>query len=302
GFGGALTFLNVWASSIPSISGLAYNISTDMATATGTPSNATETLTGFQTLVTNTSATPAEVEWVNPVDVFAPGLNPGDPASIVKLLPALPAGKFLWVRVQEGAVFSLPISVQVASIAPTVSSVGLNGGILTADGASDPTLNIDAFQVFVNTGASPVVGDWVTPLVEPVAIPAPLVSISHPISANGGDTIWVRVRDSLGGWSDPGLVVVPTPEVQLATFVAPNQLTIVAVSSASTANITAAEWSLGLAAAPAGTGTGVTSSLFGNPAYSETITIPAPIGPDTIWVRVQDSNGTWSDALGVPVA
>ena len=298
GYGGALTFLNVWAGNVPTVSAVAYNPSTHTVTATGTPSSALNTLTGYQTAVTPTATPPLETDWTTPVDTFVSAPGAGATAPIIKILsPAPPIGSYVWVRVTQSAAVSAPGSALVTAIDPTVSNVALNAGIVTADALSDPTLTITGFQILVNAGGLP---DWSIPPVEPVAIPAPSVSVGRAVSGNGGDTIWVRVQDTNGTWSAPGSVVIPTPVVN-PTFVTPD-LTIVAMSGSSTAYVQAAEWSVGPAPAAAGSGTPVgTASLFGTPGYIETITLsPAPIGPDTIWVRVQNTNGTWSDAVGIP--
>ena len=106
----------------------------------------------------------------------------------------------------------------------------------------------------------------------------------------GGDLTFFNV------WPTVPVVVLPT--VDSATFTAPDQLAI--SGSSTTGNITAAEVSIGAAAAAAGTGTPV-GSAFGSPTYSETVTLaPAPASGDTVWVRVQDSSG-WSTAFSVSI-
>lgn len=299
GFGGALTFLNVWVGSVPpTITGLAYDIDTDLATATGTPSNETATLTGFQTLVTDTATPPVATDWVGPVELFA-GLNPGDPASISTSLPALPAGKYLWMRVQEGTSFSQPAMVLVASIAPTVSGVGVTGSDLTAAGQSDPTLTITRYQTFVNDGTAVTATDWVGSPLVPIPLPAASVAISGTVSAAPGDTVWVRVEDSLGAWSAPAsaiAVAAPLPSIAdpTASAVGYDGVAITATGAADpTLTITGYE----VAVTDLDTDTPVWSVLVavGSPAVSVSISEPAsPTLGQWVWVRVQDSNGTWS--------
>jgi hypothetical protein len=97
----------------------------------------------------------------------------------------------------------------------------------------------------------------------------------------------------------PPPVVVP-PTVDSTSFAAPDQLTINA--SSTVADISAAEWTNGAVAAAAGSGTAVVDGTFGSPTYSTTTTLaPAPVSGDTVWVRVQDSNGVWSDAVAVSI-
>ncbi len=97
----------------------------------------------------------------------------------------------------------------------------------------------------------------------------------------------------------PPPVVVP-PTVDSASFAAPDQLTIDASSTVGT--ITAVEVSIGATAAAAGSGTAVLDGTFGSSSYSNTTTLdPAPLDGDTVWVRVEDSNGVWSDVRAVAV-
>jgi hypothetical protein len=91
------------------------------------------------------------------------------------------------------------------------------------------------------------------------------------------------------------------PTVDQLSFSAPDQLTINATSDPS-ATVAAAEYSVGVSAAAAGSGTAITSANFGSSSFADTVTItPAPTSGDTIWVRVQDSNSTWSAAVSVSV-
>ena len=92
---------------------------------------------------------------------------------------------------------------------------------------------------------------------------------------------------------------VVAPVVDSVSFAAPDQLTINA--SSSVANISAAEVSTGLAAGAAGSGTSL-GGTFGASTYTFVATLaPAPTSGDTVWVRVQDSNLVWSDAVSVSV-
>ena len=108
----------------------------------------------------------------------------------------------------------------------------------------------------------------------------------------GGALTFLNVRNRPA--TPPPVPAAPT--VDSATFAAPDQLTINGTSTSG--NIIGAEVSIGATAAVAGSGTAV-GSAFGAATYTETVTlVPAPAPADTVWVRVQDTNG-WSDAYSV---
>jgi hypothetical protein len=299
GFGGALTFLNVWVGSLPpTIEGLAYDITTDLATASATPSSGTAALTGFQTLVTDTATPPMAADWSNPVQTLA--LAPGVSASIVTSLPALPAGKYLWMRVQEdGAAFSLPVSVQIASIAPTVVNVVVDAGNLTASAQSDPTLTITGYQTIVNNGTPVTASDWLLSPTVAIAVPAASVSITGTVSAVDGDTVWVRVQDSLNAWSAPASGIATAPPViadPMVTAIGYDGSNITATGD-SDPSLTITGYQVAVTDLATDAPVWSSTVAVGTAASTVSISEPATASPaQWVWVRVQDSNGTWSSA------
>ena len=93
-----------------------------------------------------------------------------------------------------------------ATVAPYSGS-----STVTATGTSGEALqNVTGYQTFVNTGLTPLPGDW--PLTTtPVAVPAPTVSITATVSAVPGQTVWIRVQRTDLTWSVEDSILVPVP-------------------------------------------------------------------------------------------
>jgi hypothetical protein len=92
----------------------------------------------------------------------------------------------------------------------------------------------------------------------------------------------------------PNPIVPPTPTALVATITD-------ALTGGS--NVTAAEWSAGGSAAPAGTGTAMTGA-FGTVQVAVGANIDSntlPVGSTSLWIRGQDSAGNWGAAAELPV-
>lgn len=100
------------------------------------------------------------------------------------------------------------------------------------------------------------------------------------------------------------VVLAGSPGVSPTPITAPNPATLVAtISDALTggSNVTSAEWSVGGAAAPAGSGTAMTGP-FGTVQVAVTAALPTgslPLGATTLWIRGRDAVGNWGPATGL---
>ncbi len=211
GFGGAMTFIDVWAGATPTVDGLAFDTGTGTLTATGHPSDPTHTVTGYQTLVTGTAVAPVEADWVNAAVTIDPVPAVGADVALSIAGITVTEGQIVWVRVQQGGVvWSTPASVvaPAAPVAPTpmiaeptVTNVAYDGTTLTALGAADPTLTVTGFEYAVtDTDLQP--DTWLAGTGDPV-------NISQAVTATTGQYVWVRVTDSNDTQSVPASVVAP---------------------------------------------------------------------------------------------
>ncbi len=281
GFGGALTFIDVWAGTSPTVDGLGFDLATGTLTATGHPSDATHTITGYQTLVTDSELLPLEADWVGLAVTIDPVPAAGADVAIDVTGIAATAGQHVWVRAQQdGTLWSAPTSV-VALAAPTVSNLVFDGTTLSATAAATAPATVASFETGVtDTDAPP--STWTPGVGDPVAI-------STPLTAAHGQYVWVRATDSNGLQSSPARVLVPysAPTVGAlaydgamltATGVADPLLTLTGFEYAVTDTDAAPDaWTAG-----------------DGDALNIAQAVVAVTGQH-VWVRVTDSNATTSD-------
>ena len=306
GFGGAMTFLNVWAGelALPTLSNLLTDGST--LTADGSSSVATNNITGYQTAVTDT---PSEPDWSTASTV---AVTPAPTVAISSTGVGANVDQYVWLRVQQdgpGALWSAAAGVQVvAPGAPTVSGLVLDTGtgILGASAQSgSPGRSITGYQTAVTTTATEP--DWTSVPVTSLASAA-TVAISATVVAGPGDHVWVRVQQDGAGslFSSAASLVVPTPPppaplgapVVDTVSLSGADLALTAHSDPAT-TLTAAEYSVGPSAAVGGNGAALAGSFGAATVMIAQPLDPTPASGDLIWVRVQDAAGTWSAAVSV---
>jgi hypothetical protein len=299
GFGGAMTFLDVWAGTAPTVDGLAYDWGTQTFTATGHPSPATAThtyaLTGYQTAITP-DATTAPV-W---------SATTAMTGTAISTTLALTTGQFVWVRVQQdNTVWSAPVSLQPAAppppppppvAAPTVAINGYTAGTLTATGTVDSTLAMAGYQTAVLTGQTPPVDtDW------SATTTSTDTAITAALTANAGQTLWVRIQDSANTWSAPASLYLPLPPtVTGPAFVAIDAATgTLTATGAADIGLTLQAYAVAVTADSTQPADAAFTTQVGAPA-AISVVVTASTG-QFVWVRVQDSNGVWSTPVSVQV-
>jgi hypothetical protein len=291
GFGGALTFLNVWAG--VTVDGLAYDISTSTLTATGHATGAA-TIANFQTAVT---ATNVEPDWT-----LEAAAQPTLTDAISTVVTAT-AGQFVWIRVQDSNnIWSQGASIEVPA-APvaivTIDPATLTGSILSATATADlATENVTDLLYTVND-PSLVAGTS-------FALDAPGNAVHGTVTLTNlvdGDVIrvWATSPNSVGGVSAVTTITVVGPTINSLVFASPDQVTIDAISSAPLVNLFAGEYTIGAAAAAPSAGTSIGDVTFGTPTIVAATTITGLVSLDTVWVRVKDDDGIWSQATSVSV-
>jgi hypothetical protein len=266
--------------------------------------------------------------YTDPQTLIAPLVGPGETADVAVTVPAgAPAGQRYSLVDQArqmnhgtasgfgGALTFLnvwagtPPPPPPVVVPPVVDSASFAAPDQLTINASSTVANITAAEVSI--GATAAVAGSGTAVLDGT-FGAPIYSNTTTLNPAplDGDTVWVRAEDSNGVWSDARAVtivipvvlppVVVQPIVDSASYTAPDQITIDA--SSTVANITAAEVSIGVVAAAAGSGTAVLDGTFGAPSYSNTTTLsPVPSSGDIVWVRVEDSNGVWSEPVAVTI-
>ena len=293
GFGGALTFLNVWAGIAvdPTVDQLSFNVTNNTLTATGHPSAAGFTITGYQTVV-NSGAAP---DWTLATTQPLSG-SIGQSAPFTTAALSAAAGQTVWVRVQQdgtGTNWSAASSTVVPTTVVTVNSATMAGTLLTATASALPPGAMVDGLYYSRDIAWATTTRFFTGLANPETATATV-----PGTLVDGDIVYVRATSpSAVGFSNVAQATVVGPKVNTTTFTAPDQLAIGA--SSPDANVSAAEYSIGTSAAAPGAGTAL-AGTFGSPTYSYTATISPPlVNGDTVWVRVKGSNGIWSQAKSV---
>jgi len=118
------------------------------------------------------------------------------------------------------------------------------------------------------------------------------------INLTGSDNLWVRVQDSTGKWS-PVANALPTIS-NLTRNIDRRQATF-SVGPTPSAAIDQVEWSVGAAAAPAGTGNSIGFTILSGGQFRIQRNSPSTFGSTgtTLWVRVHDEFGHWSSAAAV---
>jgi hypothetical protein len=259
GFGGALTFLNVW-SAPPTVDTLAFTSATGTLTATGHAAFAGLTVTGYQTAVTATATPPTT--WLATVAVAIPAAN----VAISTAPITAAAGQFVWVRVQQsGGLFSAGASIQVPVPVPDTTVPVTTAAPTTA----------------APTTAAPTTA---APTTEPATTTTTTTSPPTTAATFVAPTVSVSVSGSvltINGQSDPALTVAAAEYWINTADPGPGLGTQIVDPAASQAgNIV------------------LTSGQFGLPAINATADFGfAPSPSDQVWVRIRDSNGTWSSAV-----
>ncbi len=271
GFGGALTFVDVWAGTppaavAPTVTGLAYDGTTLTATGAAT---APATVTSFEVGVTDTNVEPA---------TWTPGT--GDPAAISMAVTAVP-GQYVWVRVTDSnGTVSTAASLPIPFVAPTVTGVAYDGTTVTATGAATAPATVASFEVGVtDTNVEPAT--WTPGSGDPVAI-------SMAVTAAHGQYVWVRVTDSNGTVSTAVNLRVPydAPTVAGLGF---DGTTLTATGAADPLlNLTGFEFAV--------TDTAVAPTTW-TAGAGDPVNIAVPLTATTgqyLWLRVTDSQGAVS--------
>ena len=301
GFGGALTFINVWTGAVgtPTVDTLALSVGT--LSAHGQSSAPAFKITGYQIAVTSTNTPPTT--FALPVLL---GLGSASSVTITAPVAANP-GDFVWIQViQEGTGTSTPMSIQVPiPDTPFVDGAAYDfaSQTLTATGHASPsTQSISGYQTAVNGGA------WSSTVT---VTPTATASISAVVPAASGDTLSIRVLQN-ATWSLGASTVASAPIVVPPTATGSMTGTVLSFGGASDTSltITAAEYFIGTDPGP-GLGVGIvdlsatapgTISLITGAFGASTINATADLGftpnsGDQVRVRVRDSNGTWSAAV-----
>jgi len=205
GFGGALTFIDVWAGSAPTVDGLAYATATGTLTATGHTNSATRTLTNFQ--VTTSPTEPTAIQWAavgSTAFLPAPAAGADGAVAVSGLTPL--TGDLVWVRVQldttlwSAAASITPLPVPTVTLGSYDSGTGLKSVTAAASAGTLGSYRI----AFTQDAAQPA--DLAFSAGSSVA---DLTSFTVDVSANHGKYLWVRVVDSnnnsatTSGWLVP---------------------------------------------------------------------------------------------------
>ncbi|MFM2072502.1 MAG: hypothetical protein RLZZ623_2765, partial [Actinomycetota bacterium] len=276
------------------VDGLAYDIGTSTLTATGHATGAA-TIAGFQTAVTALATdSPA---WPGPT------VEPTATDAISTIVSAT-AGQFVWIRVQDSnGTWSQGASIEVPA-APvaivTIDPATLTGSILSATATADlATENVTDLLYTVND-PSLVAGTS-------FALDAPGNAVHGTVTLTNlvdGDVIrvWATSPNSVGGVSAVTTITVAGPTFNSPlVFASPDQVTFDAISSAPLVNLFAGEFTIGAAALAPSTGTSIGDVTFGTPTIVAATTITGLVSGDTVWVRVKDDDGIWSQATSVLV-
>jgi hypothetical protein len=294
GFGGALTFLNVWAYNTSAVDVLTFDFTTGALEIKG-HSMSGLTIDGYQIVTAASGVVPV---W--------PGaktdLDPAAAAPSITTTLTPDSTKLVWVRLHDSS-NTWTVAKSVEMVAPTVADLSFADGTFTASGhSSGPANLITGFQTAVtDTSGLPDPGTgW--SVTHSLATPSSTVTLPPTsLTPGAGQYVWVRVQQDLAVFSAPVSLHVVAPTVGTLTFTAPDQLAIAASSTMS--SVVAAEVSTGGAAAATGSGDSIgTAGSFGHPSYADTVTLASPPADGSkLWVRVQDANGIWSDAVSVDV-
>ncbi len=271
GFGGALTFLNVWAGvpAAPSVSGIAYSLATGTLSGTATPSAPAFPVNKIEYSVNGGTWTTIP-GLVSPITAFSGPVTLTVPSTIS-------------VRATDiNNNVSATGSVAVTAALPAVGPLAFNLSTGSLSGTASATAGLTVTHVEYSVGPAPT---WPgTPATGTTSFNA----IVSP-GLTGPATLWVRVQDSWGQWSADAHydVTAAVPAVgPLAFDLSTGSLSGTASATAGL-TVTHVEYSVG----PASTWPGTPAT--GTTSFSAVVS-PALTAPATLWVRAEDSWGQWS--------
>ncbi len=292
GFGGALTFLNVWAGVVasPTVDGLGYDFATQTLTATGHSSAAAFKITGYQTAVTSAATPPPlDTDWSTTVAISPPVAT----TPISKVVSAA-ADKFVWVRVQQDtALWSSAVSVQVPQPgSPTVNLAPfdlVNSELSGTAAPWKPAFSVNKVEYSLDNPPTNQT-TWITLLTAPAIT---TFGSAGNVTLTAPGTIWVKVTDINGKQATANVVVAPlAPIVSNVSAVAGGEIAATATPTAGL-TVTDAQYFIGtidpgpagstaLSVSPAGVGT------FALASVGTTLAVG-----DQLNVRAKDNFGQW---------
>lgn len=297
GFGGALTFVDVWVGTLPVVDGQLYDFGTQTLTALAHPSDAARTITGYQTLVTDTDVAPADGDWATATTVtLAPVPAVGADAPISGPVTAT-GGQYVWVRAQQDSgIWSAPVSVQAVAplAAPTVSIDSIDTSsartvTITAT-AVEPGATIATVEAGFGDTNGPV--DWTAPVTGTYIVSG---------ADHHGEEVWVRATDSNGTVSIAVHATIPldTPTVSAVAY----DLTTGTLSATGTVDAapmaSPATWQW-VDSATTPDGTTVWTAGTGD-AINISSVLSLATGEHDIWVQVLDAKGNSSVLPAAPL-
>lgn len=281
GFGGALTFLNVWPANqavSPSVSA-SYAWTTQQLGGTATPADPAYPVTAVDYSTDN-------VSFINLV---------ANPLGITTFsgTVAMSTPGTVYVRVtdingQQGTTTASAAPALPIAVSPTASSPD---GLIQAIATADTNLTVTAGEYFVGAAGAEGAGSAMT-----VSGTGPYTLNATRLSIVAGDTISIRVKDNVGHWS----TAIQTTVVAKAmpTVGGPTADTGTGVIAATaTADIgltvTAAEYFVG--ATDPGLGVATLMTVTGGPT---TFTLAATalnplVNTDVVSIRAMDNFGRW---------
>lgn len=116
--------------------------------------------------------------------------------------------------------------------------------------------------------------------------------------------IWIHAQDAAGNWGplsqNPDAVLNYAPQAPTINYFTVNGTTLNVGATAAIVglNVTALEYSIG--STPAAPGGGTAISITPGRVVTATATIGSRSATQNVFVRAQDSRGTWSAAVGLP--
>jgi hypothetical protein len=281
GFGGALTFIDVWAgaATAPTITGLAFDPSTNMVSGTANPSAAAFPVT--------------LVEWSTDNFATVAGSDAGPAVTGFAAHVPVTAETTISFRATDTNSLVSPVTdLHVTPGAPTLNGLAydLASGHLTGTATPWDSL-IPVTKVEWSTDHFTTVGGNLTA--------ATISSFDFAVSLTAPATVSVRAIDAGGKTVSVDVAVAPAAPTAIAAFDGSGNIT--AIGTATTGlNIVGAEYFVGATDPGAGLATAMTGALPGNPVTNLTATPATPFNTgDVISVRVEDSFGQWSPVVTV---
>jgi hypothetical protein len=296
GFGNALTFIDVWTGTSPTVDGLAFDLGAGTLTANGHSSGVANVLTGYQTAVTADGSVPPETAWApRPAAMLAPPAVPGDPVAITALVPSAVDGDTVWVRVQQGSLFSAPASVlaTAAPTPPTVAFVSFDSATYVESVTATATFTgatILSFEAAFTANVLTLPTTWL-----PVQGTDPSTFVDA--STHHGEVLWIRATDTNN--------LISTVEHTTIPYVAPtlnDSLSYSAGTLTGTGTVDAALVATSKVQYFVNSGAPLVDPVAwvdgtGSPSSISELVTALP--GDTIWARVIDGNGGISPVRSV---